>query len=119
MSYIIATIPIHAPHGTPPPDTGELLDDVKMAEQEAIPNGVHEDSDIHMEDGEQHPPTSPTTAEASLANIDASGVSTPRPFSQTDDGEHQPPPAKRARMLSDADKASLTHVSIFVSSVRH
>ncbi len=116
MCYLIyiATIPVHAPHGTPPPETGDLLEDVKMAEQVAVPNGVQPDTDVHMEDGERHPPTPPEAAETSLGSVDASGVSTPRPFSQMDDGEHQPPPAKRARMLSDADKASFTHVSILM-----
>ena len=35
--------------------------------------------------------------------------------SQTEDGEYQPPPAKRQRVYSDADKASLTQkVSLFL-----
>lgn len=116
----IAAIPVHPPNGTPPPQTGDLLEDVKMAEQPPITNGVHHDADVHMEDGDIHPPTSPATADASMAAIDASGVSPSRPFSRGDDEEHKPPPAKRARMLSDADQASFTHVNVstLIFSVR-
>lgn len=104
-----AAIPIHPPNGTPPPPPGDLLDDVKMAEQ--LPNGVHHDTDVHMDDVEAQPPTSPATAEPSAPGITTSGSSTPRPASQLDDGEHQPPPAKRPRVHSDVDKASFSQNS--------
>lgn len=116
------TIPIHAPNGTPPPPLGELLYDVKMAEQT---NGLHSsvsphlngaNGDVVMNNTEDQPtPVATPKAESTdvSMNLDSVGshsslVSTRR---SDDDDESRPPPAKRARMHSDADRASMTHVS--------
>jgi bromodomain-containing factor 1 len=108
LESYLAVIPVDPLLATPPPQTGDSLEDVTMAEQLSVPHGVHHDADIHMEDGDVDPPTSPPTAEASIGEIDASGVSM---LSPVDDEELKPPPAKRPRVHSDADQASLAHVS--------
>ncbi|KAG6891419.1 hypothetical protein C0992_007198 [Termitomyces sp. T32_za158] len=90
-----ATIPIHPPKGTPPPPSGGLLEDVRMAEDPSVPatNGVNHD-DIVMNDNTETPATTPGLhADSSMADI-----STPSyPLHEED----QPPPAKRARMESE------------------
>ncbi|KAG6911769.1 hypothetical protein DXG01_000015 [Tephrocybe rancida] len=96
-----ATIPIHPPNGTPPPPTGEPFEDVKMAEESSQPitNGVHSSQDdVVMRDTTETPATTPGLhADSSMAD-----VTSPSYPSQEDD---QPPPAKRARMHSEADDA--------------
>ncbi|KAG2116963.1 hypothetical protein DEU56DRAFT_874123 [Suillus clintonianus] len=120
-----SSIPIHPPSGTPRPMEGQLLDDVKMAEEttvndsDEVPitngvNGVHttdSDGDVHMDQ-------SPTTnghshdipRQSSLAPADSAGPPTSRATSNfnspqhrsdavDDDDEARPPPAKRARVL--------------------
>ncbi|KAG6845664.1 hypothetical protein H0H87_005871 [Tephrocybe sp. NHM501043] len=90
-----ATIPIHPPNGTPPPLSGDLLEDVKMAE---APNGVGHLHDIVMRDTTETPVTTPGLhADSSMADITSSSY----PPHQDD----QPPPAKRARMHSEPDDA--------------
>ncbi|KAF7784761.1 hypothetical protein Agabi119p4_926 [Agaricus bisporus var. burnettii] len=101
-----AVIPVDPLLGTPPPQTGDSLEDINMDERTSVPNGVHHDADVHMDDGNVPPPTSPPTMDGSLVDIDVSGTSI---LSQADEEEHKPPPAKRARMHSDADQASLAH----------
>ncbi|KAG2057138.1 Bromodomain-containing protein [Suillus hirtellus] len=127
-----ASIPIHPPSGTPRPMEGQLLDDVKMAEQtivddlDEVPttNGVHTadaDGDVHME---QSPPTTNghsngTLSHFSPAPVDSAGPPTSRATSNfdspqqrsdaVDDDEVKPPPAKRARKYSDADQASIAN----------
>jgi hypothetical protein len=108
LIHLPATIPIHAPTGTPPPPPGELLEDVKFAET------VTPSEDVVMAD--VTPATTPgLQADSSMATITTNGASTP--FSSPDerpspDDDHKPPPMKRARMHSDADMASLAHVSL-------
>ena len=111
-----ASIPINPPSGTPPPPPSELLKDVQMSE-EPLPNGSHHDGpngDIIMNDARVT--TSPTPdgpPDSSIASADGSQTdalmsSHPSP---DDHDEDKPRPAKRARMHSDADQASLAHVS--------
>ena len=109
----VASIPIDPPNGTPPPPPGELLKDVQMAEvfvPNAQPNGNHRDGlngDVAMDDVRAE--SSVTTPEAppeSMVSADGSQAG-----ASGHDEEDKPPPAKRARMHSDADKASLAHVS--------
>ena len=101
-------MPISSPNGI----TGDL-DDVKMDDEQQLstPNGVFHDTDVHMEDADAQPSTP-----AQQSDIALSGSFLPRSGSQAEDEEHQPPPAKRPRVHSDADKASLTqNVSVFPS----
>lgn len=119
-----ATIPIAPPKGTPPPSTGQLLEDVRMAE-EALPT---EDSDVHMADidtdtkpsalnglsnGHTVEATAPTSLPA-VSSIETAVASTapgsPYPNNTTSDhDDDKPPPAKRARKYSDAERASLAN----------
>lgn len=128
-----ASIPIHPPRGTPRPMEGQLLDDVKMAEETAdsdVPttngvNGAHAtdaDGDVHMD---QSPPTTNghsngTPRHSSPVPADSAGPPTSRATSNfdspqqrsdavDDDEEAKPPPAKRARKYSDADQASIAN----------
>ncbi|KAG6885943.1 hypothetical protein C0993_007445 [Termitomyces sp. T159_Od127] len=90
-----ATIPVDPPKGTPPPPSGSLLEDVRMAEDSSVlaTNGVNHD-DIVMNDNTETPATTPGFhADSSTADI-----STP---SYPPHEEDQPPPAKRARMESE------------------
>ncbi|TFK41386.1 Bromodomain-containing protein [Crucibulum laeve] len=102
------SIPIHPPHGTPPPQEGDLLEDVKMAEH--VPNGINGNhangTDVEMSDATPTPTPGPQQ-DSSMATLDDASSSQTRPASYDDD--EGPPPAKRARMHSDADKASFAH----------
>ncbi|KAF8078375.1 bromodomain-containing protein [Lyophyllum atratum] len=93
-----------------PVDPCELLEDVKMAE--AIPNGFHHapHDDVVMRDADtETPATTPGLlhADSSMANIDHIGASpaysTPTEPLLHDHEDDKPPPAKRARMQSEAD----------------
>jgi hypothetical protein len=90
-------------------------------------NGTDHKDDVHMADPAPPTPddivmhnagndTSVTTAgirpDISMANIESNGASSAYSTPAADDQNDQPPPAKRARMHSDADKASLAHVSL-------
>lgn len=107
-----ATIPIEPPHGTPPPPTGQLLEDVEMAEKtqneyedEFGTNGVKGEESVNGINGQS------AVVEADKMSVDTPVASSSR-MSESRDvlGEmDQPPPAKRARKLSDADQASLAH----------
>jgi bromodomain-containing factor 1 len=105
-----ATIPVHPPTGTPPPPPGDLLEDVKLAEAST--------ADVVMGDAAtETPATTPGLfPDSSMATIVSNGASTsyssPNDHSIPND-DHKPPPAKRARLHSDADMASLAHVSLF------
>ncbi|KAF5368460.1 hypothetical protein D9758_002376 [Tetrapyrgos nigripes] len=74
-------------------------------------NGSHQD-DIDMVDTDDHTPAATPALSASFT-ADSIGPSTSHttPNDAPDDDEDQPPPAKRARMDSDADMASITHSS--------
>jgi len=84
---------------------------------DAIPvlsNGVNGSAhdDVVMRDAE--PETHPTAleADASMSSVTLNGASsTPFALAGPQHDDDQPPPAKRARMHSDADEASLAHVS--------
>ena len=111
-----ASIPINPPSGTPPPPLGELSRDVQMLE-EPLPNGSHHDGpngDIVMNDAPAtSSPTPEIPPESTMASLDGSqpDVSMSSHPSPDDHDEDKPRPAKRARMHSDADQASLAHVS--------
>ncbi|KAL5535451.1 hypothetical protein ACEPAF_3545 [Sanghuangporus sanghuang] len=116
-----ASIPIAPPKGTPPPPVGQLLDDVRMAE---LPTSATlGDSPIVNVDGrnrlngvkgEEVNGVNGVAGAAGVGdmNIDSPVDSIPR-HSDSRNAEHgdssQPPPAKRARKLSDAEQASLAH----------
>jgi len=126
-----ATIPIEPPKGTPPPPAGELLEDVRMAE-ESLPT---KESDVQMADADANaeakplnghangltlessaPPTSLPAVSSSQTAVDS--LASPYPNNTTSDNDDdKPPPAKRARKYSDAERASLANVSI-LSPVR-
>ncbi|KAJ7462615.1 hypothetical protein B0H11DRAFT_87922 [Mycena galericulata] len=77
-------------------------------------NGVNgTNGDVAMADLDVH---SPATTPGGVPPASSNGASTshasPTDPPPTDHDDDQPPPAKRARILSDADKASFTHVSL-------
>lgn len=98
-----------------------------MTEEPRI-NGINGNSDhingddVKMEDVDAPTPnTSHDLPGASATNVASNGTSpsfaTTRDHFDEDDDD-KPPPAKRARVHSDADKASLAHVSPFFHPVR-
>lgn len=121
---LLDSIPIAPPKGTPPPPTGELLMDVQMAEQ-ATPAPSGEPLVAEMDGSKGVNGVNGMTAEkeseinglaypesAEDMNVDTPVASLSRTEDDADSGDFsQPPPAKRARKLSDADQASLAHVS--------
>ncbi|KAG5719332.1 hypothetical protein E4T56_gene13287 [Termitomyces sp. T112] len=97
-----ATIPIHPPKGTPPPPSGDLLEDVKMVEDSPVlaTNGHSSHDDVVMNDNTETPATTPGfPADSYVADI-----ATP---SYPPHEEDQPPPAKRARMESEPNEVML------------
>lgn len=135
VSYTLpATIPIEPPKGTPPPPAGELLEDVRMAEEPSHPSLPAEDTDAHMADAEapllpangqvdglkpESPAATPLSASipavsSSETAVDSIAPSSPYPnntIAVDHDDDDKPPPAKRARKHSDAERASLANVS--------
>ncbi|TBU49725.1 Bromodomain-containing protein [Dichomitus squalens] len=121
------TIPIAPPHGTPPPPPGELLDDVKMAEQNPpVPGGDVEMSESSgkvngLPNGQTHEspvatpvsPSVPAVTSSSETAVDSHLASSPYAnntnANEDDDHDNKPPPAKRARKYSDAERASLAN----------
>lgn len=95
-------------------DTPSLSsDDVKMADDPVLHtngiNGSHVNGDVDMKDA--RPLASADTSMATLEDA-------PSPYNSSrerpEEGEDEDqPPAKRPRILSDADKTSMTHVSTF------
>jgi bromodomain-containing factor 1 len=57
------------------------------------------------------PATTPGDAPPPSSNGASTSHASPADLLVADQEDDQPPPAKRARILSDADKASFTHVS--------
>ena len=128
-SPVVDSIPIAPPHGTPPPPPGELLQDVKMAEEptpatngdvemtetssqtNGLPHGQTHDSPVATPVS----PSLPAAVSSSETAVDSHDASSPyanNSNANNDDDDHdKPPPAKRARKYSDADKASLANVS--------
>lgn len=126
------SIPIAPPKGTPPPPAGQLLEDVQMAELPSPNGSVSEHVDMPMADAtvngytngltptvenltiktpQTHSPSPvPASAPATVEPV-ASSSRLPEVNGSIDDSD-QPPPAKRARKLSDAEQASLAHVSL-------
>ncbi|RXW24743.1 hypothetical protein EST38_g1124 [Candolleomyces aberdarensis] len=100
-------IPIDDVQDTPPLPSSDD-DDVSMAahlHSNGL-NGHHPNGDVVMSEE----PEAAIAADASMASIDevpSPNGSRERPSEGYDDYEQ--PPAKRARILSDADKASMTH----------
>lgn len=115
LCLILLDIP--SPNHTPP-----LVDDINMEESNVpVMNGVNGHvngtaSDVVMRDEDsQTPAPPPVTPDASMATIPSNGTSTshssPRDHPPPIDDADMPPPAKRARKHSDADRASFMHVS--------
>jgi len=102
-SSVLGTIPIHS--GTPPGD------DVKIVVTNGLVNGHSQD--VVMGDGDSQTPaaTPGISADFSMASLEGSTQSATRSYPEDSD-DHEPP-TKRARKHSDADMASLTHVSLF------
>jgi hypothetical protein len=112
--FFLASIPINPPSGTPPPPPGELLKDVQMSE-EPLPNGSHHNGlngDVIMNDARvTSSPTPEAPPDSSMASPDGSQPDASMSSHLDDNDGDKPRPAKRARMHSDADQASLAHVS--------
>jgi bromodomain-containing factor 1 len=102
-----------------------VLDDVKMAEDlpvekldvqmaEVGPNG--HPGEQPKRSREPTPVASVPAATSSSTTMDSVGASTsyttPNEYSTQEDEGSLPPPAKRARTFSDADQASIMHVSV-------
>ncbi|KAI0670108.1 Bromodomain-containing protein [Trametes maxima] len=94
------SIPIEPPHGTPPPPQGELLEDVKMAEENAPSKGA--DAEMSDAGGQANglPNGHGQTSYANSVNANTD-----------DNDDDKPPPAKRARKYSDAERASLANTA--------
>ncbi|KAI0757215.1 Bromodomain-containing protein [Daedaleopsis nitida] len=121
------SIPVAPPKGTPPPPPGELLEDVKMAEESAdAPAADVEMSDTSgkangLPNGQTHEspvatpvsPSLPAAVSSSETAVDSHAASSPyanNTNANNDDDDHdKPPPAKRARKYSDAERASLAN----------
>ncbi|KAI0314993.1 Bromodomain-containing protein, partial [Amylostereum chailletii] len=120
---LLVTIPIVSPHATPPPSTGDSSQDVQMAEESAdSAEAKQEDVDVEMKEEQvqpaqpltnghahdeypaTHSPVPPPLPEASSATLLESHPPI-EPITNGDD-HAQPPPSKRARKFSDADRAS-------------
>ncbi|THH27018.1 hypothetical protein EUX98_g7164 [Antrodiella citrinella] len=113
------SIPVNPPQGSPPPPNGELLEDVKMAEQV---EPVHADADVVMADSDAHqpnglpnghasPPVSSIPAvSSSNTAVDSLAESSPYSININVDDD-KPPPSKRARKYSDAEKASVANTA--------
>lgn len=77
---------------------------------ESSVNGVNGHEDVAMADINPTPDATPgISAEFSMASIDGGSTSATR--SHPEDSDDHEPPAKRARTLTDADMASIAHVS--------
>lgn len=106
IDYSAASIAIAAPSGTPPPATGELLDDVKMAEDATPPATAA--SDISMEtalaapNGSNKRSREPTPVASDPASAPPPTPSAHESSVHEDDGSI-PPPAKRPRTFSEND----------------
>jgi hypothetical protein len=95
---------------------GELVEDVQMEELMLEPNGhPNGKTELDLSTDVPTPDTPPVSsslpAASSSTTIDSIPVSTPysTPNDSCRNDDDMPPPAKRARMHSDADKASLAH----------
>lgn len=107
------SLPIAPPNGSPPPPPGELLEDVKMAEQ----GKPTVSDDVTMTDADIHPtsangPPNGVSHQSPAANITVDSLHTSSPYSvnnSPNDDDDKPPPAKRARKYSDPEKASLAN----------
>jgi len=120
MSSLLCLIwlDIPSPNHTPP-----LVDDMNVEESDVpVMNGMNGHvngtaSDVVMRDEDSQTPAPPAvTPDASMATIPSNGTSTshssPRDHPPPIDNGDMPPPAKRARMHSNADRASFMHVSL-------
>jgi len=84
---------------------------VKMAEVNGLGGGhVNGHDDVVMSDSQTPAATPGISADFSMASIDGGSTSNTRSY-PADSDDHEPP-AKRARMHSDADMASTAHVSL-------
>ncbi|KAJ6627170.1 hypothetical protein B0H10DRAFT_1941346 [Mycena sp. CBHHK59/15] len=90
------------PHVATPPESDPLSVAIPHA-----PNGVNgSNGDVLMDEADvQTPATTPGGAPPASSN----GASTSHASPAVDQEDDKPPPAKRPRILSDADKASFTH----------
>ncbi|KZP32310.1 hypothetical protein FIBSPDRAFT_882662 [Athelia psychrophila] len=117
-----ASIAIAAPSGTPPPATGELLDDVKMAEDATPPATAA--SDVSMEtalaapNGSNKRSREPTPVASDPASAPPPTPSAHEGSVHEDDGSI-PPPAKRPRTFSENDMMSATPPPVSGNSTHH
>lgn len=109
LCFTIESIDIHVSNATP---------DIQMSEESLPPsngvNGVNGSADVTMSDS---PTTTTTPGPPSTSGIDTNGTSTyttpdNHMLVDMEEEEEKPPPAKRLRVYSDADKASIAHVSL-------
>jgi bromodomain-containing factor 1 len=87
---------------------------------DSINGKINGNEDVSMDDANPIPGATPgISAEFSVASLEAGSTSATR--SHPDDSDDHEPPAKRARMLTDAEMASTAHVSLFSYpfSLRH
>lgn len=77
--------------------------------KELTPNGHHDEQ--HLKRSRE--PT-PIASSYPTASSSTAMECTPNEYSTQEDEGSMPPPAKRARTFSDADQASIVHVSAFI-----
>lgn len=109
------------PHVSPPPESGMSPARSVLAAGTSFvrsaphaPNGVNgTHGDVPMDDIDiQSPVTTPVDVPPASSNGASTSHTSPADPPAADQDDDQPPPAKRPRILSDADKASFTHVSL-------
>jgi hypothetical protein len=112
--------PIIQPNHLPSPPLDDGVVDVHMSESsepnivdggENSPMGalkIHSPPDMEIE-GKNDPSVMQIDVDAS--NLDADGIAPSNGMEYSNDETTNPPPAKRVRKHSDADRASFTHVS--------
>lgn len=111
---LIDEVPIDNVQDIPPLSSDSHRDDVSMAAHPYAnglngTNGSHFNGDVVMKDDSSEAPAAADASMTSIDEVPSPNGSRERPSEGYDDDEQ--PPAKRPRMLSDADKASMTHVS--------
>ena len=97
--------------------------DVEMSESSGKANGLPNGQTHESPPATPVSPSLPAAVSSSETAVDSHPASSPYAnntnANNDDDHDDKPPPAKRARKYSDADRASLAHVSTFLLLVRH
>jgi hypothetical protein len=117
------SINVQPPKGTPPPPTGELLEDVKMAEQGPLPV----DNDVEMVNHDSVHQEQPGALEINGRSPNVPSPASPPPESQRESPLHTQAsqeasvadpderPAKRPRKMSDSTPQPINGESVRIA----